>query len=239
MGGAGSPRSVAHGPELEREKRVELLPVVPPLALVLGQEALDRLRTEEATATDRVGSAHLAHERTERAAEPVAERNPEALLRPREGLGRERIGEGALEDVLRREAAKLQDHRKPRRQLHDAPVEERYPNLQGTGHARPVGLRQHSLAEVALEIEVEHALEALHRRRRCEDLVEGGVGRRGLDTSERVGREQLLLFGRRERAEPDGVALDVGVVHAFEEPLELEVEAQVAERDRESLDGWL
>src|SRR5207249_5141593 len=33
--------------------------------------------------------------------------------------------------------------------------------------------------------------------------------------------------------------LDVGVVHTLEEPLELEVEAQIAERDREALDGGL
>ena len=206
---------------------------------MLGKEPLDRLRAKEATATDRVGSAHLAHQRTERATEPVAERDPEALLGPREGLGRESVGKGALEDVLRLEAAELQAHRKLRRQFHDAPVEEWHADLEGTGHAGAVGLRQDSLTEVALEIEIEHALEALRRRRGRENLVERGVGRRQLHAPERVGREQLLLLGRRERAEPHGVALDVGVVHALEEPLELEVEAQVAERDRQALDGGL
>ena len=101
--------------------------------------------------------------------------------------------------------------------------------------ARSVFVRTPS--QVALEVEVEHTLEAVQRRCRRQDLVERGVRGRRLHAPERLGCEQLLLLGRRERAEPDGVALDVGIVHSFDEPFELEVEAQIAERNREALDG--
>src|SRR5262249_15456023 len=99
--------------------------------------------------------------------------------------------------------------------------------------------RQHPLAEVALEVEIEHALQSLHRGRRREDLVKGGVRRRSVHARERLAREELSLLGRREGAEPDAVALDVGVVHALEEALELEVDAQVARRNREAVDRTL
>jgi len=95
---------IPRGPELEGQERVELLPVIAAPALVLGEEARDRLRAKETAPPDRVGSARLADERPERAAEPTPERDTEALLRPREDLSREHAGESALEDVFRREA---------------------------------------------------------------------------------------------------------------------------------------
>jgi len=70
MGAArrASRESVARSPELEGEERVELLPVVPTEALVLGHQPFDRLRAKQAPAADRVTSAHVSQERTERAA---------------------------------------------------------------------------------------------------------------------------------------------------------------------------
>src|SRR5262245_56446381 len=104
--------------------------MVATLALVLGQEVLDRLWAKEPTATDGVGPAHLADERSKRAAEPMAEWHTEALFRSREDFGRESVGDCPFEDVLRLEASQLQVHREPRCQLHDSTVEERHPHFQ-------------------------------------------------------------------------------------------------------------
>src|SRR5438132_3670969 len=99
---------VPRGPELERQERVELFPVVVAPRGVLGEEPLDRLGAEEAATADHVRRARVAEQRGELAAEPAPERHPEPLLRPAEGLAREETGDRALEEVLGREPAELE-----------------------------------------------------------------------------------------------------------------------------------
>lgn len=70
------------GPELEGQEGVELLPVVAATGHVLGEQALDRLGTKQAGATDHGRGERVADERAELAPEPSTQRDAEALLGP-------------------------------------------------------------------------------------------------------------------------------------------------------------
>src|SRR5438309_12048386 len=92
---------------------------------VLGEEALDRVRPEQARAADHVGRAEVPEEGRQVGAEPACQRDAEALLWARQDLARQHPRERALEHVLGREAPELQTDRQARRELDDPAIEER------------------------------------------------------------------------------------------------------------------
>src|SRR5207244_129246 len=108
---------VPRGPELEGQERIQLLPMVATPCRVLGEEALDRVRPEQARAADHVGRAEVPEEGRQVGAEPACQRDAEALLWARQNLARQHPRERALEHVLGREAPELQTDRQARREL--------------------------------------------------------------------------------------------------------------------------
>src|SRR5438132_10632429 len=66
---------VPRGPELEGQERIQLLPMVATPCRVLGEEALDRVRPEQARAADHVGRAEVPEEGRQVGAEPACQRD--------------------------------------------------------------------------------------------------------------------------------------------------------------------
>src|ERR1700737_5150954 len=118
--------AIVGAPALEDEERPEGPGVVPHAGPVLRDEPADRDRVEHAArAQARLGQELMQHRR-ERAAQPGADRHPEALLAAGADLGREPIGEGVPEQPLEAaEAPELQPGRDPPDQLDERVIEQR------------------------------------------------------------------------------------------------------------------
>src|SRR5439155_16323882 len=102
------PAQVTVVPQLEREQRPQLLAVVPPAFQVVADQCAHDRRIEKTLARDPVGREDREHLLLERAAEPVRDRDPKALLWPVEDRIRKDAAQSALEQEIRAEAAQPQ-----------------------------------------------------------------------------------------------------------------------------------
>ena len=130
----------------------------------------------------------------------------------------------ALEHVLGLEATELELGWNPPEELDEVDVEERRSHLQRAGHARPIDLHQDVVLEIRLRIEVDQPHEP------------SSAGRGGIVDASLVGQcvpwRPVKERGSSdaEGPEPRRVARRGRSAAARSEPLQLEVEAEVAGR---------
>src|SRR4029077_14296292 len=106
-----APLEVAVVPQLEREKRPELLAIVAASVEVIVDQPLDRARVEEALPRDPIRRQHRQHLLLERATKPVRDGDAEPLLGPVENAVRQDSPQCALEQELRAKTAQLEVQR--------------------------------------------------------------------------------------------------------------------------------
>ena len=172
-------------------------------------------------------------QRGQRPAEPAGDRDAEPLLGPLEDRRREPTRRGPLEQPLGLAPAVFEGGGQRLDRVDQLGVQERGPDLQAAGHARPVDLGQDVLGQVGVLIQ---------RQRARQRVGAGGEAAAraqvlGLDVDRVAGSTSRPRDLRpRERAEPALMRQRQRLGGAAEELLELEVEAEVAVIDRQPAD---
>ena len=110
-----------------------------------------------------LGQPRAAHGRlrvvAERTSQPLLHGAAEALLRPREDLGWQRVAHRLAQDVLALTVAVLHVRRQRHRELDELVIEERLAPLDRARHRDAVHARQQQLGQPLAQLEVGHALE--------------------------------------------------------------------------------
>src|SRR5215510_15947298 len=91
----------------------------------------------------------LAH----RPSEPLPDRDAESHLAPVDVLGRQHVGERALEQTLQSPASEFDLDRQSRGEFHDLVIKKRRTRLQAVGHRSDVDLHQQVVRQIRRDVD--------------------------------------------------------------------------------------
>ena len=91
--------------------------------------------------------------------EPVRHRADETLLPMRQNRAGQEVDQSFLQQPLLAKPSHLHVRRNRRRELEQLMIEEGNPDLERVAHTQPIGERQDVIAQIGLDVAIEHAIE--------------------------------------------------------------------------------
>ncbi len=198
---------------------------------VLGDATGNGFRTEEALATEAVGAEKVVEQGAEGAAKPACDRNAKPLLGTVENRMRQALSGRFLEDALRLTSAEFPGGGHRLDEIDQPRVEHGSADFQAASHAGAVDLEEDVFGEIGLLVEQERVRQRV--RCGCQTRGEGEV--LSLDVDRGGFLKQIRQLNARERTEPALMGQRGRLAGAPEELLELEIEAEIAVIDRQTM----
>ncbi len=220
-------------PLVENDERPERLRVVALVRRVKRRPVGEDVAIQHAGRPEHGGSQRRVGSFAQRAAQPRAQRDSEALLRSVDDPLRKPAARSELEQDLPLPGAHLERRREREDPVDDVVVQHRRTHLETVGHRSPVDLRQDGAGQVRAEVERENRVQGIGQHRAA-----ALQARRHEARGERQSSAQVRKV---EVGHPPQVTPSCVVVPAEHEPLQLPREAliriAIGERRHEAREG--